>query len=379
MGQISNLRKPTVFVLNPTTELIVAAATKPDALTFGQVGIHRADTLAGIGAAAVPSTTPVIVIHQDLGDTRFGTIRTPNIHAQLIRGWHAMADTAPVPQITYLGYDEVVGTKTLTAYVNQPIVITINIWNNDLMRWYGPNGYTTRIVPEPTLCIPCQADCTLMDPDALADWIVAYINGTNQPVGGFPTQLELKNYLTAVKVFTGTIGNADRRVGVKITAITYTPELINLGDPQQFYKSNLTTFSVGTPANCPPFPVTTTQKAKQGNGYPLEVTDLEKESQGYDRVRDAFEYAKYMVKNYIIRAVNGTKYDFYYLEYERAHRSSRVDTDVKDPYIVIFAVPAGTGAALETAINGYVAPLGFAAVTIAASTGKGTAPDIINA
>jgi len=369
---IANLRKPTVFVLDPTTELIVTDTVSPDELTFGQVLLARADTLLGIGAGALPIDTPAIQIHQDLGDTHFGTIRTPDIYAERVRAWRAVQDTDAVPQITYLGYDEVVGTKTLTAYVNQDIVITINIWNNDLMRWYGPNGYTTRIVPEPSLCIPCQADCTLMDPDVLADWIVAYINGTNAPAGGFPTQLELKNYMTAVKVATGTIGNADRRVGVKLTAVTYSPELINTGDPQQFYKSNMISFSVGIPANCPNFPVTTTQKPKPGNGWPLEVTDLEKESQGYDRVRDAFEHAKYMVKNYILRAANGTKYDFYYLEYERAHRSSRITGETIDPYIVIFCVPAGTGAALQTAFNTWLAPLGFAAVTIAASTGKGT-------
>lgn len=379
MGQLSNLRKPTVFVLNPSTELIVTNTVSPDELTANQVLICRADTLVGIGAGALPVDTPAIQIHQDLGDTHFGTIRTPTIQASLVRGWHAVQDTAAVPQITYLGYDESDNTKQLVAYVNQEIIITLNIWNNDLMRWYGPNGYTTRIVPEPSLCIPCQVDCTLLDQDTLADWLVAYINGTNAPAGAFPTQLELKNYMTASKVATGTQGNADRRVGVKLTAVAYSPELINTCDPAQHYKPNMTQFSIGTPASCPNFPVTTTQKPKPGNGWPLEVVDHEKESQGYDRMRDMFDNPKFNKNALISRAANGTKYDFYYLEYQRDHRSSRITSETNDPYIVVFAVPAGTGAALQTALNTWLAPMGFAAITIAASTGKGTAPEIINA
>jgi hypothetical protein len=151
-------------------------------------------------------------------------------------------------------------------------------------------------------------------------------------------------------------------------------ELINKNNPQQFFKPNVRDVKVGTPVDSVQFTITETVKPKPGTGYPLEVQDLEKESQGYDRVREQFEYAENMKDNYIIRAADGVKYDFYFLDYEVKHNRSGLPERVTDQYVAIFCVPTGTGGALESVINSLLSPLGFASVTIAASTGKGTAP-----
>lgn len=381
MGKISNLRKPTVFVFNPSTELVTTNTVTPDQLTLGQVGIHRGDTMVGTGTGPTPTSTPKIEIHQNLGDNRFGTIRTKPIHNARVRGWHAVKAQAAVAQVSYIGYDEVNNTKQLSAVVGQEIIVNIVVYNNDLQRWYGPNnGYTHRIVYPPSLCTPCVTDCTAVDQDALADYLIAEINGTNFPAGSFPTQVELKNYMTASKVTTGTQGQPDYRVGVKLTGVAYTPQLLQNCNPQQFFKPNLTTFGIAVPQNCPNFPITYTTKAAAGSGWPAQVAELEMESQGYDRVRETFEDPKYMLTNYILRAQDGVKYDFYYLEYDWSHTNATPiqSAETKDPYIAIFAVPTTTGANLQTVLNAWLTPLGFAAITIAASTGKGTAPHLIN-
>lgn len=378
---IDNLRKPNVFVFDPATELVTLNTTTPDELTPFQVGIHRGDTLVGTGVASTPITCPVMEVHQNLGDNKFGTVRTKPIHAQRVRGWHAVKAALAVSQVSYFGYDEVDNTKNLVAYTGQEITVVISLYDNELNKWYGPRGFVQRLSYPGSACAPCVAECEQIDPDVLADWFVAEINGTNFPAGGFTTNGELKNFVTAVKVATGTIGNADRRTGVKITAITYVPETLNLCDPQQSYKPNVLTFKIGVPMNCPNFPITYFTAAKPGNGWPVEVAQLEKESQGYDRVRDVFDHPKYNKNGYIIRAANGVKYDFYYLSYDWSHMNAtpiqRAET--KDPYVAIFIVPTTTGANLQTVFNAWLTPLGFAAVTIAASTGKGTAPHLINA
>lgn len=381
-SQLGNLRVPKVFVFNPSTELVTSNASKSTDLTLGQVGTFRADTGVGTGTTSTTITCPQMVIHQDVGDSKFGTVRSKVIHGQLVRGWHAKKAVAATAQVSYIGYDEVDNTKDLVAYEGQEIVINIHVYDNELRKWYGPVGYHVRLVPEWATCAVCQEDCQRIDQDKLADWIVAAVNGTNAPSGSYPTTLELKNYIVASKVTTGTQGQPSYRVGVKLTAVAYTPELLAKCDPQQEYKPNVLNFTVGIPQSCPNFPITYTTKAKPGSGWPLEVATLEKESQGYDRVRESFDHPKYMKNNYYIRATDGVKYDFYYLEFDAPHQNTTPvmgNKETKDPHIIIFAVPTGTGGNLETVFNNWLTPLGFAAVTISSSTGKGTAPQLINA
>lgn len=378
MSQISNLRFPKVFVFNPSTELVAGNTVKPQDLTAFQVGFFNAKT--GVGTTTTPTnvTAPVIEIHQNLGDNKFGTVRTKPISVESVRAWYGVKNTSAADQITYIGYDEVDGTKTLKAYKGQDVEIVVTVFDNELPQWYGKVGYTDRFVLDVSRCAVCQADCELMDPDDIADYFVGLINGTLAPAGNFPVTREITNWLVASKVATGTQGASDRRVGIKLVAKTKVIQTLDNSNPRAFGKPQLTTFSVGIPYNCPNFAVTNTVKAKMGNGYPSEVADLERESQGYDRVRDSFEYNQWMKTNFIIRAVDGVKYDFYYLEFNYTHRDSGQPKEISDPYIVIFPVPAGTGAALQTLLNGWLTPLGFTAVTIAASTVKGNATPQIN-
>lgn len=366
MAKLGNLRFINMFVFDPSTELVTNNTKKPTDLTKYQVGIFDNATGLGVGSTPAYPTVKEIVIHQNLGDNKFGTVRTKwPIHGARVVKWYGYPSHRNVQQITYFGYDESHATYNLTVYPGQNLLIPVTIWNNDLNRWYGPTGYTHLISLDISKCLPCLSDCDKLDPDEVGDFIVGYINGTLAPSNDFPVTNELKNYLTASKVVTGTAGDPGRRVGVKLVAKASadTQDLLNSSDPQQYAKSHVTTFTIGVPLNCPNTPVTTTVKAKAGNGYALEVLDLEKEAQGYDRVRDVFEFTKYMKTNYITRATDAVQYDFYYLQYDVDHRSSQITGPTRDPYIAIFAVPHGTGTNLETVLNAWLLPLGFTAVT----------------
>jgi len=333
------------------------------------------DAQTGLAAASSvdPEDTPAIIIHQNVGDSKHGTVRSTIINREKVRGWHAIEAAPGVDQKSYIGYDESDTAKRLVAYKGQTIEFAITVYDNELTKWYGPRGYTHRIVIDlATACIPCQADCDLLDEEALADWIVAHINGDDAPSGGWPVTLELKNWITAAKVESGT------SFGVKLTAKTPVIELLDPTNPQQFFKTQLTTFTVAMSPNCPNWPITYTTKAKAGKGYPLEVQDLEKESQGYDRVREAFEDVRHMKTNYYIRATNGKKYDFYYLEYDKSHHDSGIPKEISDPYIAIFICENDKGKDLEDWMTLWLAGLGFPAVDITGDTDKGGQPEIID-
>jgi hypothetical protein len=174
MSKVGNVFFQKTFVFNPTTQLIAAGV--PNALTTGQVGFFNAKT--GVGTTLTPTniTAPVIMIHQNLGDNKFGTTRTKPLSVQKVDSWYAVKAAAAVDQITYVGYDEVDGTKTLTAYYGQFVELVITLYSNVIKQWYGCTGYTERIPLDLSLCAACIADCTLIDPDTIADFYVAYIN-----------------------------------------------------------------------------------------------------------------------------------------------------------------------------------------------------------
>lgn len=370
---VSNLRYPKVFVFDPSTEFIVDGSSKPTDLTLGQVGFFDPNTGLAAASSVNPDDVAAIIVHQNVGDSKHGTMRSTIINRQKVRRWYAIEAANGVDQKSYIGYDESDTNKKLTAYKGQTIEFAITVFNNELTKWYGPRGYTHRIVIDlATACIPCQADCDLLDQEALADWIVAHINGTDAPSGGWPVTLELSNWITAAKVSSGS------SFGVKLTAKTPTIELIDKANPQQFYKAQLTTFVVAMSPNCPNWPITYTTKAKTGNGYPLELLDLEKESQGYDRVRESFEDVRYMKTNYYTRATDGKKYDFYYLEFDKAHQDSGIPKEISDPYTVIFACVNDKGKALEDWMTLWLAKLGFPAVDITGAANKGAAAGAVD-
>jgi len=128
MSQISNLHFPKVFVFNPSTELVVVNTARPNDLTLGQVGFFNAITGVGSTSTITPTTAPALVVHQNLGDNKFGTTRTRTLFASAVRDWRGVKAALPADQISYVGYDEVDNTKNLVAYVGQVVELVITVW-----------------------------------------------------------------------------------------------------------------------------------------------------------------------------------------------------------------------------------------------------------
>lgn len=377
---MSNLTNKKVFVYDPgTNALVVANTAKPVDLVVGQVGVFNANTLVGATATPTPANTPGIQIHQNVGDSRHGTVRTKVINAQQVKRYYAHKARAAAQQITYIGYDESVATKNIKVKKGEEVSIIINLYVQSLTRWYGPAPYTRRISIDLSHCKTCVSDCTLLDSNSVADAIVAAVNGTS-PANAFKATTELPNYLTASKVTTGT---GDTLVhGVKIvTKNTFAQKAINTCDPKDFFELETCHFTVGLDNNCNETALTTTQKFDPGTGWPAEVAQLERESQGYDRVRDQFDNQEFMaLANFKIFAQSGVKYDAYHIEFDVTHRTTGLKHSDTETYSVIIFVPTTTGGDLETLLNAWLpATLGFSNVTISSSTGTGTTTPVVNA
>jgi hypothetical protein len=379
---MANLRFPKVFVLtNVGTKFITTNTVKPNQLTADQVGFHTVDQfeVVGVGTGATPGATlTALQIHQNVGDNKFGTVRTKTINRDQVKAYYKQAASVPVTEVWYIGYDEVDNTKDIAAPCSKTLVFNIHIYEKSLAKWYSSNpGYNKTIIAATSACTAAAPDA-IGDRDTIANAIVAAINNTAvSPFPDYTGSNELPNYVLATKVTTGTVGQADYRVGVKIETLALSPDLLNSCDPIKFYEAKLVTFDVMY--NKHPHvnedlaaqasfdvPITKFRGATSGGGFPAELAALEAESQGYDRVREVFENPRYMKTNHKIYAVDGAKYDYIYLQYEWSHRlggrGSSMD-QITEPYEVIIAAPTTTLQPVADVLNSWLTGK-FAALTI---------------
>jgi hypothetical protein len=370
-----------VFVFDPVAKPLIVTNTKqPKDLVLGEVGVFRSDTLVGAGATPTSTSAPILTIHQNVGDSDFGTVRSKHISAQKVIRWFGQRAAAVAAQTTYIGYDETDATKDIVIKKGQEVNVTVLVYDHKLTRWYGPSPYKKVFPIEVGYCDVCAADCTVLNKLEVATLIANAINGT--PAGNnidYPEGSELKNYMTASVVTTGA---GDAAVyGVKIVGTTPTEQALNACDPKDFYEPATTTFTVSLNNQCTSVPITTTASASPGCGWPAEVANYEKESQGYDRVREVFDYNQWMRTNFVINAKPGVKYDFYAIEFDWNHRSSGVSPSsaIDEPYSIVFWVPTTTGTTIEALFNAWLTPLGFTAVNVASGTITGSTSRIVNA
>jgi hypothetical protein len=354
---------PKVFVFtNVGTEFITTNTVKPFQLTAGQVGLHTSNRQAqvGVGTGATPSLTanPFVEVHQNLGDSKFGTVRTKPMHVHEVTGyWKGNAATA-VTQVTYIGYDEVNATKDIDLPCDVNFNFHIQLYSKKLAQWYNNRpGYHKTIVTYTGACPAGEPNAQVADKGALVDKIIAKINMTDKRVNDIDAGNELKTYITATKVQTGTPGGADHRVGIKLETVAVADPSPTVNAPAYWFEKDLVTFDVKvaeTTLYTAPV-ITEFRAATIGAGWAAELAAWEAESQGYDRVREAMDQVKFMKDNYIIRAQAGVKYDYLFVQFNWTHDTPGGHPQtITEPYLLVFAAPTGTLQPVATVFNSWL-------------------------
>lgn len=370
---MSNLNFPKVFVATAGNKWVTNKL--PPALTLGEIGLVEVDqfqvSVGGSGAAPNPATKPRLKFAQNVGDSAYGTVQSKVIEVNSVRRWTGKLARAATTQITYIGYDEIDGTKDIVANCGQELVLPIHIYEKKMARWYAPIGFHRRLIIDTGCCPDCGSPCTAADKTFIATKIAALINTGDQRVGDYAVGNELGAYLIATVVTNGETGDA-LRVGVKLQSRAVDNDdssALNNCDPNKWFEFQTYYFQVGGVYNgfcdATQMPVTTTQQADPGTGWAAEVAAEEAESQGYDRVRDAVTQYPFSAKNgYKIFAVAGTKYDWYHLVFDWTHRVNTGTTShIKEPYEIRIAIPTGLGGQIQTDLNAWLAGR-FTAVTL---------------
>lgn len=358
---LENRLFPKVFVFtNVGTEFITNNAKRPYDLTFGQIGFHLStrEGQVGVGTGATPSgnTVKFLEIHQNLGDTKYGTVRTKAISIDQIRKYWKGNPSNATTQITYIGYDEVSSAKDIVLPCGVNFKFHVQLYSKLLAQWYNNRpGYHKTIVTN-TGCCPSGDPNAAADKDAVVDKIIADINMTNKRTNDIDAGNELKTYITATKVSTGTIGASDRRVGIKLETVAVAAPAVGTNSPQYYFEKDLVTFDIKVDDSCDwTIPVTEFQAATIGAGWAAELASWEAESQGYDRVREVFDQNKFMKSNYVIRAQAGVKYDYLFLQYDWTHDTPGGHPQhITEPYLVVIAAPTTTLQPVADVLNTWL-------------------------
>lgn len=362
---MSNLRFMKVFVMTAANKWVTNKLST--ALTLGEVGLIQVGrdqvAIGGAGAAPNPATKPLLKFAQNVGDSSYGTVQSKVIDVNMVVDWRGKAATAAVGQTTYIGYDEIDGTKDIIAVCGKELLFPIHIYEKKMARWYGPVGFHRSILVDTGCCPDCGSPCTAADKMFIANKIATLINTGEQRAGDIVVGNELKEYITATVVTNGEVGD-DLRVGVKLVSKAVdndAQDSLNNCDPNFYWEFQTYYFQVGnvfdgfcTSTN---IPVTTTVQANPGTGWAAAVAALEAESQGFDRVRDpVFAYPFSKTNNYKIFATAGTKYDYYHLDYDWKHRTGGgIDPYITEPYELLLIIPTTQGGQIETDINAWLA------------------------
>lgn len=201
---MANLRFQKTFVFDPSTQLVTSNAVGSQSLTNGQVGFFGPDKL-GTGATPTPTTKKYIKIHQNVGDNKFGSVRTQPIHADKVIRYYGKEAKDPVAQVITIGYNGTTGTLPDLAEGEQ-IRVSINVFSNKIRRYYGNVGYRRTIV--------IAANCGSKTAEEVAAEIIAQVNNLNPKPGDYPTNFELVNFIIASQVTDGTAAEFDANVTV---------------------------------------------------------------------------------------------------------------------------------------------------------------------
>lgn len=225
---MANQRFQKTFVFDPSSQLVTTTTAKSSDLTSGKVGIFGPDQL-GVGATPTPTTKKFIKIHQNVGDNKYGTVRTQPIQGEKVLRFFAKKAQDAQAQISYVGYD---GSSTSTDIpalsAGEVVKVSIGIFSNKVRRWYGNIGLRHTVV----VSAPFAAKSKLEVAQEIAD----VINDVNSRPGDYPTNFELVNFLSADVVGTGTLAEFDADV-----TVTKDSKIVT-------FAGNDTTYGAGTTA-----------------------------------------------------------------------------------------------------------------------------------
>jgi hypothetical protein len=360
-----------VFVPKIGTTLLADGATV-ETLVEGQLGILDGNTYVS-ETAPTYATNKAIQFVLGTPDTSFlplmAGIPHTNQYSKLIKGKllkkvRIRTGVTAQTEKFAIGYDGTDTTKSLVAKVGDVRTVYVKATGNPIDKLYSNQGFMRQY----NLEIPCALDdcggdaCAEADPVALADILVAKINGDVKWNNG-SGQL-----ITATKV-TGVDGGGATVAGVIIES-AFVNRITNdcLYDyfPYEADGIHLEVSEMNHDYNGDPcenrFPVTLVQELKYATGVGAAVREEEKKSLGYFLRERSQDPAVRDAEGYTLNTDVTKLYDQITLEYDFKYKVLGWSQEYIDSYHLVIYVEKGSAfrTALQTAITTYTTSIGSA-------------------
>jgi hypothetical protein len=342
----------TLFVVPDGT---LAAAGSTDALTSGQLGVFLPDYTIATGGTIATAKYFYIAQGRPSGEITSGSKRSDKIDKLKIQEWYkVLAEPDATTQI--------VDVSNFSVKCGEDITLTIRAHSNYIEALFF-NGLQVSVTV-PTACCACGADpCTVLDPQATVDAIIAKLNLVGSLGGG--SNIRLTDLFTFTRVGTGA-SSVLRIVAKPLTVYGQPCDLRAF--PYEYDRMWFRTFVTRqpdtsadsfVPDTCTPVAtVTVVARSTYVKGHADEIRMLERRYYAYQAGAFKQLYDKVGYNgNFTSFVVDGKFYDTYYIRYIPYDFYQETDWQdaIRQNSTVIVAFEAGEGAAFEALI---VAALG---------------------
>lgn len=168
---------PSFLVVAPSAQnSLPVAGTGTDVLTTQYFGLYDSKTFKSVTAPSFP-TNQSIFVAQGSGRPEVGSFKSASIFPKNITGWRGVkAICSTTQQITYVGFNGVDDCYTMSANCDEQYSVTIRVFG-ERVRHLNPMGLTKSYLLKSACCDDCSTNCDAVNCTALADSLVAQING----------------------------------------------------------------------------------------------------------------------------------------------------------------------------------------------------------
>lgn len=185
-----------------------AAGTATKALTDGQIAFFDATTKLSVtavsGAVSADGNAADLFVAQYSGNPKTGTIKSYVMRAKDIQSVYKKAYTAPVNQVSYVGFDGSDTTKTLSFLCETDYSIGIRLESEEINNYFGNPGIFRPVSVTTPCCEDCTAGCTPVDCTQPTLDLVRHINADQYLNQGLTNSGVPASYVSAVMVTDGT-------------------------------------------------------------------------------------------------------------------------------------------------------------------------------
>jgi hypothetical protein len=359
----------TVFVLPVGNTLPTTGGTA--ALTAGQFGIFKDDTRTIANAGNISTANYIQFFQGRDASLSIGSKPSDKIKASKVKSWYKVTGSATAA-------NEIWQVSNWTAKCGEDVTLTVR-GHSSYLDTISFNGLT-RSITVTAPCCDCGSDpCDTVDVPTLLNLFIQNLAQQDLAQVG-PNALKMDTFFTFTILGTG----SSSILQIESKPLTkYGVPCDIAADPYEFDRIWFRVYVTKGPATTvdfevfDPCDVVATAEVTQRSDFPrLTSTEVRQMEIDYYSYQSPFKHLYRMAgynQYYEGYVVDGQVYDQYLIQFDELTADSSWTSNLKEDERVIFYVPQGQGATIETILTAYLgAPIDESGATVTTTTTTST-------